>query len=156
MDKRLLIGFFVFLAAFLVLPIVMQQYRLSKMPANPGATANIAVSAAPTDPLANNPELNQLPLLNEMNLIGTEWMVQVEQYKIKITLAAGGVCYATHPLSKAVTGMDYLEGRWRVENDKFYVSTNFGGKEYNTACKISGNNLYYVDDKNYRKVERFR
>ena len=156
MDKRLLIGFFVFLAAFLVLPIVMQQYRLSKMPATDGAAVAIAAPAVSTDPLANVPELNQLPLLNEMNLIGTEWMVQVDQYKIKITLAAGGVCYATHPLAKAVTGMDYLEGRWRVENDKFYVSTNFGGKEYNTICRISGNNLYYIDGENYRKVERFR
>lgn len=156
MDKRLLIGFFVFLAAFLVLPIVMQQYRLSKMPADPGATANLAAPAASSDPLANIPELNELPLLNEMNLIGTEWMVQVEQYKIKITLATGGVCYATHPLSKAITGMDYLEGRWRVENDKFHVSTSFGGKEYNTVCKISGNYLYYIEGENYRKVERFR
>ena len=156
MDKRLLIGFFVFLAAFLVLPIVMQQYRLSKMPEVPGAVVNVATSAASTDPLANVPELNQLPLLNEMNLIGTEWMVQVEQYKIKITLAAGGMCYATHPLSKAITGMDYLEGRWRVENSNFHVSTSFGGKEYNTVCRISGNNLYYIEGESYRKVERFR
>lgn len=155
MDKRLLIGFFVFLAAFLVLPIAMQQYRLSKMPVDAG-TATVAATAASNDPLANVPELNQLPMLNEMNLIGTEWMVQVEQYKIKITLAAGGVCYATHPLAKAITGMDYLEGRWRVENDKFYVSTSFGGKEYNTICKISGNSLYYIEKDNFRKVERFR
>lgn len=158
MDKRLLIGFFVFLGAFLVLPIALQQYRLSKMPVGAEmAVGGVGTPAAPpADPLASVPELNQLPLLNEMNLIGTEWQIQAENYKIKVTLASGGVCYATHPLSKAIAGVDYLEGRWRVENDKFYVFTSFGGKDYNTVCKISGNNIYYIEGTTYRKIERFR
>lgn len=157
MDKRLLIGFFVFLAAFLVLPIALQQYRLSKLPVGGEmAVGGVAVPAAPADPLASIPELNQLPLLNAMNLIGTEWQIQVEQYKIKVTLASGGVCYATHPLSKAIAGVDYLEGRWRVENDKFFVFTSFGGKDYSTECKISGNNIYFIEGTKYTKIERFR
>lgn len=156
MDNRLLIGFFVFLAIFLLLPIVVQQIRSVQQPAGTGGDAAAPTAPGSTAQLSKIPELNQPPLLNEMNLIGTEWQVQVEQYKIKVTLAPGGVCYATHPLAKAITGMDYLEGRWRVDYDKFYISTSFGGKEYSTTLKISGSNLYYVEGDKYTKVERFQ
>ncbi|HOH42714.1 MAG TPA: hypothetical protein PLZ53_06320, partial [Candidatus Hydrogenedentes bacterium] len=93
----------------------------------------------------------------EANLIGTEWQVQVEQYKIKVTLSAGGICYATHPLAKAITGMDYIEGRWRVENNKFFVSTALGGQEKSVELRIAGNNLYHLSAKGRpERVERFR
>lgn len=153
MDNKLLIGFLVFLGFFLVFPIAMQQIKKSQSPGEQAATAG---NSASSNSVTGNPELNQPPLLNEGNLIGTEWMVQVEQYKIKVTLAAGGVCYATHPLSKAVTGMDYLEGRWRVSYDQCVVSTSFGGQEHSTTLKISGNNLYYVDGNKYERVQRFQ
>lgn len=155
MDNRLLIGFFVFLAAFLVLPVVMQQIRQSQTGEGPsGATG--AAQSAPSKSVSEIPELNEPPLLNESNLIGSEWQVQVEQYKIKITVAAGGVLYATHPLAKAITGMDYLEGRWRIEYDKFHVSTSFGGREYSTTLKISGSNMYYIEGNKFEKVQRFQ
>lgn len=152
MDNRLLIGFIVFLAAFLVLPIAMQQIRQAQTPTEERATTG---PATPRQSAAQHPELNQPPLLNESNLIGTEWMVQVEQYRVKITLAAGGVCYATHPLAKAITGIDYLEGRWRVDYDKLHVSTAFGGQEYTVDLKISGNNIYYVEGDKYERIQRY-
>ena len=156
MDNKVLIGFFVFLAAFLILPIVVQQIRLSQQPEGGVPAQGGVPQAASTDPLANNSEINQPPLLNEANLIGTEWQVQVEQFKIKVTLDAGGVCYATHPLAKNITGMDYLEGRWYVNYDKFYVTTFFGGREYNAELKISGSNLYYLEKDSFKKMERYR
>ncbi|MFA7692683.1 MAG: hypothetical protein GX117_01000 [Candidatus Hydrogenedentes bacterium] len=158
MDNKILIGFFVFLAIVLVLPIAVQQYRLSQEGGdNPGITGGgEAAAKSNSDPLASNPELNQLPLLNEMNLIGTEWQVQISQYKIKLTLASGGVFYATHPLSKAVAGVDYLEGRWRIDGNKFYLSMSFGGRDYAEEGIISGNNIYHLESGKYQKIERFR
>ena len=155
MDNRLLIGFFVFLAAFLVLPIVVQQVRLSQSPEGAASGGGTTPQAAQT-PISQIPELNEPPLLNEANLINTEWQVQVEQYKIKITVAAGGVVYATHPLAKAITGMDYLEGRWRISGNEFYVETSFGGRVYSTTLRISGMNLYYIEGNKYEKVQRFQ
>lgn len=147
MDNRLLIGFAVFLALFLGAPIVVQQIRGAPEYQAQGDAGFIPQKK--TD--STDPELNQPPILNEQNLVGTEWAVVVENYKVKITLAPGGVCYATHPMAKAVTGMDYLEGRWRVEYDKLHVQTNFGGHVYSVVLKISGNNIYYGKD----KVQRF-
>ncbi len=152
MDNRLLIGFIVFLVAFLVFPIAMQKVRQSQ---GPEGEQSQGTSSTPARGATENPELNQPPLLNEANLIGTEWMVQVEQYKVKITLAAGGVCYATHPLAKAITGVDYLEGRWRVEYDKLHVSTSFGGQEHAVTLKISGNNLYYMEGARHERIQRY-
>ncbi len=156
MDNKLIIGFIIFLVAVLILPIVVQQMRLSQSTEGASAEAGSATPAASEDSLTSNPEVNQPPLLNEANLIGTEWQVQVEQFKIKVTLDAGGVCYATHPLAKNITGMDYLEGRWYVNYDQFYVTTAFGGKEYNAVLKISGSNLYYIEKGKYTKMERYR
>ncbi|HNZ49076.1 MAG TPA: hypothetical protein PLY90_10960 [Candidatus Hydrogenedentes bacterium] len=159
MDKRLLAAFFIFLGAFLVLPIAMQKYRQSQIPDAGGAAASGSYSASPASAgsATQFPELNEPPLLNEANLIGTEWQVQVEQYKIKVTLSAGGICYATHPLAKAITGMDYIEGRWRVENNKFFVSTALGGQEKSVELRIAGNNLYHLSAKGRpERVERFR
>lgn len=154
MDNRLLIGFFVFLAAFLVFPIAMQKVRqMQTQESGAAATGSTQVDAKKS--AANIPELNQPPLLNEYNIVGTEWQVQVEQYKIKITVYAGGVLVATHPLAKAITGMEYLEGRWRFEGDKFIVSTSFGGKEYGATLKVSGDKLYYVEGDKYELVKKF-
>lgn len=147
MDNRLLIGFAIFLAVFLGAPIVVQQIR-----GGPEYQAQTDMGFIPQKKTeSTDPELNQPPLLNEQNLVGTEWAVIVENYKVKITLAPGGVCYATHPMAKAVTGLDYLEGRWRVEYDKLYVQTSFGGQVYSVVLKISGNNIYYGKD----KIQRF-
>lgn len=159
MDKRLLAAFFIFLGAFLVLPIAMQKYRQSQIPDAGGsaATGSYAASPASANSAAQYPELNEPPLLNEANLIGTEWQVQIEQYKIKVTLSAGGICYATHPLAKAITGMDYIEGRWRVENNKFFVSTALAGQEKSVELRIAGNHLYHLNSKGKPdRVERFR
>jgi hypothetical protein len=158
MDNRLLIAFFIFLGAFLVLPIAMQKYRESQMPAGEGVAAGQYQSgSASADPLAQYPELSQPPLLNEANLIGTEWQLQLEQYKFKVTLSAGGVCYGTHPLVKAITGMDYIEGRWRVEGNKFHIRASLGGQEYVQELTIAGSNLYHISSrKKPELIERYR
>ncbi len=152
MDNRLLIGFIVFLAAFLIFPIAMQKVRESQSPSEQSPAAE---GQQPKINVAEIAELNQPPLLNEQNLVGSEWQVQVEQYKVKITLAAGGIGYATHPLAKAITGMDYLEGRWRVNYDQLSISTNFAGQEHSVTLKISGSNVYYIQGSKYEKVQRF-
>lgn len=159
MDNRLLIAFFIFLGAFLVLPIAMQKYQQSQAPdgAGEGMFDHSAAPSSQAALLQKNPELSQPPLLNEVNLIGSEWQLNLDQYKIKVTLSAGGVLYATHPLAKAITGMDYLEGRWRVENNKVFVNTSIGGKERGAELIVAGNNLYHIDSKgNAEKIERFR
>ena len=158
MDNRLLIAFFIFLGAFLVLPIAMQKYQQSQMPE--GAAAGVAGQAgAPAGSAApaRNPILDQPPLLNESNLIGTEWQMNLDQYKIKVTLSVGGIFYATHPLAKAITGMDYLEGRWRVEGNKLFVNTDISGKDKSIELVIAGTELYHVSSRGkVEKIERFR
>lgn len=152
MDNKILIGFLVFLAAFLVLPVAMQQIR------GPQAqTAGVVAADNKTSPVSAplDSELNRPPLLNEMNLVGTEWSMTLEQYTLKVSVAAGGVIYATHPLLKAITGVDYLEGRWRLEYDKVYITASFGGKEHSITLKISGDKMYYLKDGKYAEVKRY-
>ena len=110
MDNRILIGFGVFLAFFLAFPFVAQIIREGRAePAQATASSN---TQANTDPDRNLP-----PMLNSQNIVGTEWRVKADNYVLKVTIGPNGVCYATHPLLKSVTGMDYIEGRWRIEYD---------------------------------------
>lgn len=150
MDNRLLIWFAVFLAAFLGLPIAMQVVRGGAVFQTQGVDTNAPAVDVPSSELAD-PKYNQPPLLNERNLVGTEWLMEADRYKIKITLSPNGVCYATHPMIKTITGMDYIEGRWRVNYDKVYVEFNIGGRHWSADLKISGNNLY----SGTREIKRF-
>ena len=140
MDKRLLIGFGGFLAVFLLFPFVAQMMREDKgggagtaLPENSG----IAMEKSGAGRIPNDP-----PLLNAQNLVGTEWQVVWDNYKIKITIAANGVCYATHPLMRSVANMDYFEGRWTIDYDKVHVEARFGDQHFSHELIVSGESLY--------------
>jgi hypothetical protein len=156
-SNKLLIGFVVLVVAFLGFPIVANKMKAQNTTATATGTAtagvaNTAVAAAQTQ----YPELKEPPLLNEGNLVGTEWQVQVEQYKVKVTIAAGGIAYATHPMAKALTGMDYVEGRWRLQHDKFFVNANLGGNDLSLELRIAGAKVYSLDKKGKpTEVKRF-
>ena len=153
-SNKLLIGFVVVVVGILAFPIVANKMK----PQNAATTSSAAGSsqAALADPKNAYPELNQPPLLNEGNLVGSEWQVQVEQYKVKVTLAAGGVAYATHPMAKALTGLDYVEGHWRLQYDKIIVNASLGGNEREIELRISGSKVYSLDKKGKpTEVKRF-
>ena len=81
-------GFGILVVAFLAFPIVASKIRAQNgIALTPATSTTSPVPAVSTDPKALYPELNQPPLLNEGNLIGSEWQVQVEQYKVKDSLA---------------------------------------------------------------------
>lgn len=144
MDNRLLIGFSVFLALFLAFPFVAQVLRGDN-------SSNSTAGESRSTTASVDPAMDQPPLLNAQNLVGTEWRVRAEGFEIKVTIAANGVCYATHPLLKSMTGLDYVEGRWRVEYDKAYIEAQFGNQRFNEVLTIRGHNLYSGD----RRVERY-
>ncbi len=155
-SNKILIGFVVLVVAFLAFPIVASKMRAQNPAYSTPAASNGTAQPGAGDPKNIYPELNQPPLLNEGNLVGSEWQVPVEQYKVKVTLAAGGIAYATHPMAKAMTGMDYLEGHWRVQNDRIHVNANLGGNEYNIELRISGSKIYFMDKKGKpSEVKRF-
>lgn len=143
MDNRLLIWFAIFLGAFLGLPIVMQAVRGGTALQTQGAEAGAPAASAATP--AADPRLNQPPLLNERNLIGTEWLMETGQYRIKVTVAPNGVLYATNPILKSITGLDYLEGRWRIAYDKLYLQANIGGQHWAAELTISGDKIFSND-----------
>mgnify|MGYP006289021101 CR=1 FL=1 len=149
MDNRLLIGFGGFLAVFLLFPFIAQVMRGGDAADDDTGTTQVAVApkkgpeAIPKDP----------PLLNQMNIVGTNWQVVYENYKIKITIAENGVCYATHPLLKSVTGMDYFEGRWSLNYDRLIVEARFNEEYFYRELIVSGNDLY--DAESGTKVERY-
>ncbi len=139
MDNKLLIGFAVFLAAFLLFPFVMQTLREDSTTAAP--TPENQQEDSVRDPYRSNiPDIP--PLLNAQNLVGTEWQFTVEGYTIKVTIADNGVCYATHPLMRSLMGIDYFEGRWRIDGDRVYVEARFGDQHFEENLYIAGNNLY--------------
>lgn len=146
-DNKFLIIFAVVLVGFLGFPIAMQVVK--GKPATQGAAVPVEAPAPPP---------SMPPLLNEANLINSEWQVTVENYKVKITLGPGGIAYATHPMAKQVMGMDYLEGRWSINYDKVHVATSFAGTDYNVDLQIMGDKVYYVDPKSKKmdEVPRFR
>lgn len=135
-DNKFLLVFGAVLVVFLGLPIVMQAVRGGPATAGtPGTPAETA--AAPAQP-AKEP-----PLLNEGNLIGSEWEADVQGFPVKVSIAAGGIVYASHPMAKQLYGVDYVEGRWRVNHDKMKMSLSFGGKDYEFDFEIVGSKLFY-------------
>jgi hypothetical protein len=141
-SNKFLIGFMALLVAFLALPIVANKAK-AKSPAAPGTTVTSAI-AAPARAAGRFPELDVPPLLNEANLVGTQWAVEVQGYRAKLSIVAGGIGYITHPMAKALTGMDYFEGRWRVEGSHLYITANAAGREMNYDLRIAGDKLYNI------------
>jgi len=154
-SNKILIGFVVLVVGFFAFPIVAKKMKEQQATGTTGGTPVQAVSTG-TAEKQSYPELNEPPLLNDQNLVGTEWQVQVENYKVKVTIAAGGVAYATHPMAKALTGMDYVEGRWRVEYNKMFVNASIGGNDLSIELRISGSRLYALEKKGKpTEVKRF-
>jgi hypothetical protein len=156
-NNKLLIGFVVVLVGFLAFPVVAKKMQQSKSAPAPGAApAASAGGALPAPPAQKYPELEQPPLLNESNLTGTTWALESSGYRMKVTLAPGGVLYLTHPMAKALTGLDYIEGRWRVEYNKVFVDATAGGNSVSRELRIGGNKLYSLIGKGEPKaVEPF-
>ena len=112
----------------------------------PGTTLPTFTGSAASAPAAGKyPELDQPPLLNETSLAGTSWALVSSNYRMKVTLAPGGVLYITHPMAKALTGLDYVEGKWRVEYNKVFVSASATGNDVSRELRIGGNRLYSLD-----------
>ncbi len=149
MDNRLLIGFGGFLAVFLLFPFVAQMLRDDAGNSGTNTPGVESTTTGGADGRSRIPD--EPPLLNTQNLIGTEWTVRWEQYDIRITIAANGVLYATHPLMRSVTGMDYFEGRWRIEYDTVYVHARFGDEVFDETLYVAGNNLY---DRSGNQIQR--
>ena len=154
-SNKMLIGFVAVLVAFMAFPVVMKKVNQQQAAGGGAAVASAvgqpaaATSAPAAVPAAagRHPELDQPPLLNEANLTGTSWPVESSGYRIKVTLAPGGILYMTHPMAKALTGMDYIEGRWRVEYNKIFVEAQVGGNAVARELRIGGNKLYSLNDK---------
>jgi len=144
-SNRVLIGFVMVVVAFLAFPIVANKMRAQNGGAVLPVSSGTSTPVTAPDPEAAYPELKEPPLLNEQNLVGTEWQVQVEQYKVKVTVAPNGVAYATHPMAKALTGMDYVEGRWRVQQGKLFVNASMGGNDLSIELRIAGAKLFTID-----------
>jgi hypothetical protein len=145
-NNKILIGFVAVLVAFLAFPIVAQKLRQPQTAAvSGGAQTGPAGSAVPAPPPQKYPELEQPPLLNEANLTGTAWAIVSDNYRMKVTLAPGGVLYITHPMAKALTGLDYVEGKWRVEYNKVYVKASAAGNEISRELRIGGGKLYILN-----------
>ena len=139
------------LAAFLGLPIVMQQVKNSRQGA--GATAPAAGQAAPGGAPAAATTPREPPLLNASNIVGTEWALQADQYKLKVAVMPNGVLYVYHPMLKSMIGVDYLQGTWQLDYDKFNVSGQFGGQSFDETVYISGDKLF---SKGGTPMERFK
>jgi len=156
MNNKVLIGFAVLVIALLGAPMIMQVVRPQTATGNAGGGIGTQNSQPGGLPEGWPPEILEPPLLNEANLIGSEWMVMVEQYKIKVTLQPGGICYAYHPMAKTLIGIEYIEGKWWIQGDRLYVSTTFAGNEYSVSLKIAGNNLWFIPSNGKpQKVERY-
>lgn len=150
MDNRLLIGFGGFLAVFLLFPFAAQIMRGGDA-ADDDTTDDTIVDTTPKTGPESIPK--DPPLLNQMSIIGTEWQLIYENYKIKVTIAENGVCYATHPLLKSVTGMDYFEGRWTLNYDRMTVEARFNDEYFFRELIVSGNDLY--DAESGTKIEHY-
>ncbi|NLV42313.1 MAG: hypothetical protein GXY15_13970 [Candidatus Hydrogenedentes bacterium] len=135
-DNKFLFIFGAVLIVFLGFPIVMQMIRGQKPAPAVAGDANAAPSV-PAEP-AKTP-----PLLNEGNLIGSEWEVVVYGFPTKCTLAAGGVVYASNPMAKQLYGVDYVEEKWSVTHDKMRVSGTFGGQEQVFDFEIVGDQIWH-------------
>ena len=134
-DNKFLLIFGTVLIAFLGLPIVMQTVRGEK--AAPAAAGTAAVGVANPAQPAKEP-----PLLNEANLIGSEWEANIEGFPVKVSISAGGVAYAYHPMAKQMFGVESIEGRWQVNYDKVTLSMPMGGQTHEFKFEISGTRLF--------------
>lgn len=151
-DNKFLLVFGAVLVVFLGFPIVMQAARGGKPTATAAGTP-VAGAEAAAQP-AKAP-----PLLNEANLVGSEWEADVQGFPIKVTVAAGNVVYASSPMAKQLYGVDFVEGRWHVNYDKMNMVVSFGGKEYQFDFEIIGDKLFYHNPNLKGKlgeVKRFR
>ena len=148
-SNRILIGFFVGVVVLLAAPIVVKQIRDRKgIPASAadqtaqgGAPATGGSSLPPGAP----PGVMDPPLLNEANLVNTSWQAKVDHYVLKVTLAPAGVVLVTHPMLKTLVGMDVIQGSWRVQGDRLYISFALAGNQYDMSLKIGGSNLYFIN-----------
>lgn len=151
-SNKFLIVVAAVLAAFLGLPIVMQQVKASRAGAAataPAAGQAAAPGAAPAAPAAPR----EPPRLNASNIIGTEWAIDADQYKLKAAVMPNGVLYVYHPMLKSMMGVDYIQGNWQLDYDKFIVSGQFGGQAFSETVFISGDKLV---SKSGSPVERFK
>ena len=150
-SNKFLIVVAAVLAAFLGLPIVMQQLKNQPGAAAPaGQTAPTATPSA--TPAAAEPK-REPPRLNNNNIVGTEWAIQADKYELKVSIAPNGLLYVYHPMLKSMMGVDYIQGSWQLDYDKFIVSGQFGGQTMNETVYISGDKLI---SKGGTPVERFK
>ncbi len=137
MNKNILIGFFVLLALFLLLPVIAQLVRTAS-----GGGAEMG-GPPPPGPKAE-------PLLNATNLTGTAWNVKTPEMPIAVTvtLNSGGQAVATvpalfAPIARQQLGTDTLTGNWSVQGSKLIASVTFQGKGFQVECDIIGDKIYY-------------
>ncbi len=139
MDNKILLIFGCFLAVFLLFPIVAKQLR------DNGNSASAAAQGSNAQAAESVPQ--QPPFWNSQNIVGTRWRADWEGNMVDFIIAPNGLLYASHPLIKAVTGQDRVEGTWRVEYDRAYVYVRLGDKEYKHTIKIIGDAMYRGQDK---------
>ncbi|OQB43411.1 MAG: hypothetical protein BWY09_00193 [Candidatus Hydrogenedentes bacterium ADurb.Bin179] len=137
MNTKILIGFFVLLAIFLLLPVVAQIIRST------GGGGGELGGPPPPGPKAE-------PLLNASNLVGTAWNVKTPEMPIAVTvtLNSGGQAVATvpalfAPIARQQLGTDTLTGNWSVQGNKLIASVTFQGKGFQVECDIIGDKIYY-------------
>ncbi len=82
-----------------------------------------------------------------MNIVNTTWRAKWDNNMVDFFIAPNGVVLATHPLIKAVTGMDRVEGRWRIDYDTAHVEITLGGRTYHHKILISGAHMYLNNEK---------
>lgn len=151
-SNKFLIVVAAVLAAFLGLPIVMQQVKANREGAAATAPAP-GQAATPAGAPAAETMQREPPRLNASNIIGTEWALQADQYKLKCAIMPNGVLYVYHPMLKSMMGVDYIQGNWQLDYDKVTVTAQFGGQSFNEVVYISGDKLVSKDG---RPVERFK
>lgn len=154
MNKKILIIFFVVLGIILGVPIlnIVKGIILLQMAQSQAQEeANTPGTKPPPAP----------PLLNESNLSGTAWIVRHPSIPCPVTirLNPGGQAIATVPpefamLARQFLGTDSLVGTWRVEGAKLIASVEFQGKTHSVECEIIGDKIYYVDNGNYKEIQR--
>jgi len=169
-SNKILVVFVVGLVGLLAFPIVANKMR---HPGTGAVTATATATAAPaTAPAAvrvpggapvpveqltpQSPELKEPPLFNEQNLVNSTWQFFFQTYKVKMTLAPNGVLYVTHPMARALTGLDYIEGRWNVQGNKLHIHASPGGNDLNYEFIIGGTRIFLLKEGNtVGELERF-
>jgi hypothetical protein len=145
-NNKLLVGFFVALAAVLVLPIAVTT--LKKPAGAPVAAPTHAVSApavaAPTpapvvpQPSQAPPDQPQGPQPSATELLtNTVWQVQTPRGVIQVQLNPGGKAVASHPM------VGNLDATWRVNGDNLVIQASVMGQSQTISCQIVGNQIIY-------------